>query len=705
MSPLHDDGHGSTATAVAVAVVALAVLIPVVTVAATAPSSGPQSAQKTAPAGADHSAAPCEQRSGSTATGSVARGPEEATANGSRTSEGAETVPLGGIASLRLSVADGLENTVVIGDGTPYEVRTTVTDDGDGQVTLRINTFAAANRTAVGPRAYRALGEDRLTVETNETNETMTEGTYFVAVYRDGAPVDERRLNVTAPDFGTVTALAGPPQLFDAGTLDALRTAEELGTLSWDRTGDNASHVDFGETLVFRIESPTLLGAVAAQHGDSPVERFQRVYGHDPVGFEIRGPCVYFAFAENVERGAVRAVADYPNGTAYLLVDQDRAETKVDYGEFQIKVDEPNPLGMDFDYIDFDRAQYHDHDQRPTVDRLGPTSYTQRVDGIVSWPSGDFVEISGERDGYPGPIPVTVLSLTDPTDVVRTSTDPAGDSFRALVDLPDDSNPGLFEVTVGNTSYTARVGDPPNATWELSSPSERERVDRVPIEQLTLEDGGFLVAYRPTDSGTDNATKFERVGTAGTRDISMPVAPLSTPTHLVVVAHRDGNDNGRFDGAEMDPPYRVGGDVVREWATIEVSGDTPSGEPPRGSFALSKVGEPAEGAPVGTTVEPTPTATPTPTQSRTSTALTPEQTPTTTPTSDSMPTTADRADGEAADDSAARTTVSTTGGQPNAATPGADRTGGTSADGEGVGAAGVLVALVSVAAVLVRWRS
>lgn len=692
MSPLHDDGHGSTAAAVAVAFVALAVLVPVLTAAAQAPSSGPQSAQTPGPVVEDHSSVACEQRTGPTASGSVGRDPGEATVNRSATpSEGAETVPLGGIAFLTLSVADGLDNTVVIGDGTEQEVRTTVTDDGDGQVTLRINTYAAANRTTVSLRAYRAVGADRLTVETNGTTETMTEGTYPVAVYRDGAPVDERRLNVTGPDFGTVTALAGPPQLFDAGTLESVRTAEDLGTLSWDRTEDNGSHVDFGETLVFRIESPTLLGAVAAQDGASHLERFRRVYGQDPVGFEISGPCVYFEFAENVERGAVRAVADDANGTAYLLVDLDRTETEVDYGEFQIVVDEPNPLGMDFDYIDFDRARYHDHERRPQVDRLGPSSYTQRVDGIVSWPSGDFVEISGERDEYPGRIPVTVRSLTDPTDVVRTSTNPAGDSFGALVDLPDDSIPGLFEVAVGNTTYTAKVGDPPSATWELSSPSESERVDQLPIEQLQLEDGGSIVAYRPTD----NTTSFQRVGAAGTRDIAMPVAPLTDPTHLVVVAHRDGNDNGRFDGAETDPPYRVGGDVVREWSTVEVAGETPSQDPPLGSFGLSKIGEPAEEAPYGTTVEPTPTATPAPTKTATSNATTTPQTLTPAPTTVPTATPTDRSD--------AKTVPMTTSARAKAVTTQGTRTSETSADGPGFGAASATVVLVLLGGVMARW--
>jgi len=693
--PLHRDDNRSLIAAAVVLCAALALSVPLATTAVGAVSSGADGISTQAPGTAanapgnclDRSAVagpPSDDRTDRTTAGRNSAEAAAGTHSAERSAADApdEQVPLGGIAYVSLSVPDGFDTRVEVGLGTNYSVEATVHDDGDGAVVLRINTYAAANGTDVSPRAYDVTGTDGIEVHTNETDAPMTNRTYRVEAVRDDAVVDERLLNVTAPDFGTVTALAGPPQLMDVGTLDAVRTADDLGMLSTEQTEYNRTAAGLGETVVFRFESPSFLGAVAAQPGETATERLGRVHdGHerDPaVAFDITGPCYALDYEASADNGGVRALPDYANGTLYLLVDHDRTEQYVGYGSLAISVEASSPLDDRDEYHSFERAEYGDSNGRPTVDRLGSH---QRVDGIVSWPTGGSVEIPGESDW--DKVPVTVRSLTDPTQVIRTSVEPADESFRAPVDLPDDSNPGLFEVAVGNTTYTARVGDPPNATWELAPPNGTERVERVPIRQLKLEDGRFLVAYQPVDNGTG----FQRVGAADTRDIAVSVAPIDEATHLVAVAHRDGNDNGRFDGPETDPAYQVGGSVVREWITVEPADETPAEDPPLGSFAPSKVGEPAEDVPTVTTPEPTPTATPTRTPTATVTD-TPTPTPAATPT-------------------ATATQSPTPVPAPNTMSPPATETAtgdGTTADGPGFGPVAAILAL-SLVAVQTRRRT
>ncbi|WP_436923941.1 DUF7282 domain-containing protein [Halosimplex amylolyticum] len=693
MSPLRDDGRGSTATAVAVACVALAVLVPAVTAAAHVPVSSESIDSPPGSVAGDGPSVSCTQ--GTTSIGAASDVRERShtvRSQSAAASAGEETVPLGGIAFVSLSVADGLNSTVEIGSGTNHTVEGTVRDDGDGRATLRINTYAAANGAAVGAEAYSVTGADELTIQSGETDAPMTNRTYSIGVYRDDAVVDEARLNVTAPDFGTVTALSGPPQLHDAGTVDAVRTAEALGMLSNEQTEYNRTAVRLGETVVLRIESPSFLGAVAAQPGETATERLGRVHEYhdrDPsVAFGIDGPCYALDYEASADNGAVRALPDYANGTLYLLVDHDRTEQYTGYGSFGLDVDDPNPLGNYDEYLHFERGEYGDTDRRPTVDRLGPYSYDQRVDGVVSWPTDGSVEISGETEL--SSITLGYQSLTEPNYRVSRTVEVRDETFATELPLPD-ADRGLFEITVGNTSYTAKVGDVPNATWELAPPDGADRVDRIGIEQLKLEDGGFIVAYRPTQ----NASTFNRVGSAGADDVAMSIASTNESQHLIVVAHRDGNDNGRFDGPKTDPAYRVGGNAVREWVAVETTNGALSDEPPLGSFALSKVGDPDPNVPPQTTTAP-----PTPV------TATPRATPSPAPTATPEPTEAESPEPTSTDTTTAVGPSPTAGGtDPDTPTASTPAPAGTAAGGPGFDTASALVGLAAAWFVRARRRA
>ncbi|WP_459190980.1 DUF7827 domain-containing protein [Halosimplex sp. J119] len=686
MSLLREDGREAAVTTVVVACLAFVVLVPAVTVAAHGSVSGDSTAAVPETAVNDRDSVSCGQWAGSD-SGKRAQASPESSQHQSMAANGEEErVPLGGIAFVSVPVAEGAESTVEIGREANHTVRATVSDDGDGRATLRINTYAAANTTAVDSRAYDVTGADEMEIRTNETDAPMTNRTYSVEVTRDGAVVDERQLNVTAPDLGTAAAFAGPPQLAEVGSLDALRRAEDLGMVSTVEDEYNRTMVRYGETLGVRIESASVLGAVAAQPGETMAEKLGRVYaGHDrdpPVTVALSGPCYSVELGDAVAEGAVEALPDYENGTLTVLIDTGRIAPYSMTVAMDIDVDPSGPLGDVEESRWYEQTEFADPDERPTVERAGPYSYVQRVDGIVSWPTNGTVEIRGESDR--DSVPITVRSLTDPTNVARTSAAVDEESFRAVLVRSAISNPGLYEVAVGNTTYTATLGDPPNVTWEIGSPPAAAGVDRLPIERLTLEDGGFLVAYAPDENGST----FRPVGVADTDDIAIPVGALDGARHLVVVAHRDADGDGRFDGPETDPAYRVGGNVVRKWATVEADDASPTADPSFGSFNLSKVGEPVSDGPTQTTVEPTPTATQTPTSTSTPTP-TATQTLTTpgTPTPAATPT----ATTEAPTPTASPTPTATGHfGSTTATGTGAE---GTSADGPGFGSAALVVAL------------
>ncbi|NEU59095.1 BGTF surface domain-containing protein [Halorussus sp. MSC15.2] len=531
--------------------------------------------------------------------------PENATSPPTPNESADLSVARGDIAVVPLSVPAGANVTVRAGSDDGYSARLDVRDDGNGQVRLLVNTYLARNRTTVAPDTYRAAGDDAVTVTGGTPTEPLESGTYPVTATRKGTVVAERELTVTEPSFRSITARRAVPRLFDAPNVSAVRAANRNEVTASLRSGEYEPEVVEGETLLVRIDAPSLLGVIAAQSGNTTTERFLAL--HDETEpetdetFEISGPCGGILFHETVTEGGARVLLDYRAGAAYVLLDTTKLEGTYAGGQaVYVEVSPESRLGGAGREL-------------TTSFRVAPRQTAIRPAGTdtVRLTADDRATISGETNLLPGSrVPVRVESRVAPTFERRTSaTVTDNGTFTATVDLSTASAPGLFAVHVGPDQFPGEIGEPPGVYWRMSEYGHRQRVTDVNIRQLTLPEGGFLVAYE-YDSSTD---RFRPVGSATPSDDDLVVDSRTEPGYLLVVAHRDANGNRAFDGPATDSPYRVGDRVVSDWVGVTVDGVEPPGDEPSATFDADRAVTPTTEAPtadpdtVGSTIGSTAT--------------------------------------------------------------------------------------------------
>lgn len=498
-------------------------------------------------------------------------------------------VSRGDVAVVPLSVPAGANVTVEVGSGEGYSARLDVRDDGDGRVRLLVNTYLAGNRTTVAPGTYRTAGEDEVTVVGGTPTARLETGTYSVTVRRDDSVVATEQLTVTDPSFESVTAHRAVPRLFEADDAGAVRTANRSGLVGPLQPGEHEPEVVSGETLLLRIDAPSLLGAVAARSGNTTTERFLALHydvePETPETFEIFGPCGGILFDDTVAAGGARVLLDYREGAVYVLLDTENL-SGLDAGGQSVYV-EAAPES---------RINGGDEKAELTTEfRIGQrrTELRSNGTGVATLSADERAMVVGETNLQPGSrVPVQVESRVNATFERATTATVADDgTFAATVDLSDASTPGLFAVRVGPDQFPAEIGDPPSVHWNLRQIRATDPVTEFSLERLTLPGGGVLVAYR-YDSRAD---RFRPVGSSVAVDDDFTVDPLSEPQHLVVVAHRDANGNGVFDPG-TDPPYRVDGRIVHGWLAVEVDGVGPSGDSPPTRFDADRVATESDNA-------------------------------------------------------------------------------------------------------------
>lgn len=516
-------------------------------------------------------------------TGTVARSAnsfQSPTPNGSADL----SVARGDIAVVPLSVPAGANVTVTVGSGDGYTARLAVRDDGDGRVRLLVNTYLAGNRTTVAPGTYRVAGDDAVTATGGTPTEPLEPGTYPVTATRNETVVGERELTVTEPSFESVTARRAVPRLFDAPNASAIRAANRSGLTAPLEPGEYDPEVVEGETLLVRIDAPSLLGVIAAQSGNTTTERFlalhDRTEPETNETFSIMGPCGGILFHETATEGGARVLLDHRAGAAYVLLDTTNLEgTNGGRQTVYVEVAPESRLG--------DAGQER---ELTTSFRIADRQTAIRPTGTdtVRLTADDRATVTGETNLLPGSrVSVRIESRVEPTFERRTEATVAENgTFTATFDLSNASAPGLFVVEVGSRQFPARIDDPPGVYWELRQGRTAAPVTDFRLERLDLPDVvGFLVAYR-YDPATE---RFRPVGSAIAGDDELVVEPLHDPQHLLVVAHRDANGNGMFDGPATDPPYRVDGRAVRDWVSVSVGGVAPETDDPPATFDADRV--------------------------------------------------------------------------------------------------------------------
>lgn len=541
------------------------------------------------------------------------------------------TVALGDVAVVPLSVPDGATTTVTV-EGGNYSATLAVRDDGDGVVRLVVNTYLAADAGGTAPGTYGALGEDSVGVRGVNATGPLAEGSYAVTARRNGSTVDEQSLTVTPPALNGAAAFRAAPRVFDVGSAAELRAANRSGLVRPLLPGEHAPEAVHGEAVVVRFDAPSLLGALAAQPGNSTTERFlalhDRVDPETPESFRIGGLCGGIMFADTVAAGGARVLADHREGAVYVLLDTRTLRGVADGSQrVEFEVDPASRLVASEREL---RTEFAIRDREVSVDADGG--------GTVRLSVEDPSTIGGETNLLPGSrVQVTVASRLAPRFERRTTaTVRENGTFRTTIELDDASSPGLFAVTVAGEQYPGVAGDPPAVHWDVEQAWVSGSVDQLDVEHLRLPDGGFLVAY-----AYDRETgELDRVGVGTTTDTEFEIDAVRRSRYLLVVAHRDADDDWRFRGLETDPPYRVDGQPVAEWLPIRVQDDGLPRSPPDVSVDAALNGTTSHAAsPTPGTARATPTAgTPRTATSATATGGTSPTTPS--PTTDRTPTTA-----------------------------------------------------------------
>ncbi|MEZ3145738.1 hypothetical protein [Halobaculum sp. MBLA0143] len=496
------------------------------------------------------------------------------------------TVTVGDLAVVPLALPAGENATVTVaaqanGSGTDdgYLARLRVRDDGDGATTLLVNTLVAGGRapttgeradgeraTAARPETFAVDAADKLVNRSvtagtppANTSPTLAPGEYVVTVANDDDVVATRTVTVQPAEPATVTLRRGRPTVFDDATAASLAAGDGLVPLADDGYG---SAVVERETLVVRIDAPGLLGAVAAQPGETATARVRHLFDRPskPASVEIYGPCGGIGLARTADAGGIRAVTEYDRGRVTLLIDTDRLGGFENGGQtVDVDADSPRLAGA------LDGANASFHVASPTVE----------IEHTPTGPTADAT-LAGSTPLVPGSRVNVSLSSRIDSGLDRTATATVGPDgrFVARVNLTGASTPNVFVGRVAGDRVRVDLGDPPRVGWELDVPTAPLR----PGSEIRVRDStaDLLVLYE-----FDPTNETYRVVDTTATDDEFHVGVDESPRWYLVVAHEDGDGDGEFDGPATDPPVRVAGSAVADWLASTTSRlDVPERAPP-----------------------------------------------------------------------------------------------------------------------------
>lgn len=184
---------------------------------------------------------------------------------------------VGDVVDLDLSVPDGSSGRLFLGSQEKaYLTSVEFSDDGDGAVTLSVNTFLAGGHLGAERRAWSA-DSGRITNVTRHTDPLPD-------------PLEPAVYDVNATVGGSEQAVAPlplRPASVDGATL-AVAPAEEFGDEPADLTATRTDRVANGDTLVANVTANGVFGMLDAQSGESTTARFRSLVTGENASLEIR---------------------------------------------------------------------------------------------------------------------------------------------------------------------------------------------------------------------------------------------------------------------------------------------------------------------------------------------------------------------------------------------------------------------------------
>lgn len=510
--------------------------------------------------------------------------------------------------------------------------------DGDGRVSLRVNTFLAGRSTG---DAYAAAGDDGATLVAgtggpggNRSDGVLPAGRYALAVAGGtdapalGAgsettsgvpPDDEATLRLTAAGTDLLRVWAAPPgAAVDRTTADGLRRAMASDTLR------RARYVRRESLVVVELGVSGLAGAFAAQPGPTTTARFGPAL--DAVGAGIgttegiEQPARLFGYRDGnwTVVDGVAVVPDPANDTYYLMVDLSAVPARAPGREWDLSnhtsvivvytVRDGGLLATGDDHPEHSFSEQHqerfsptprraevDTDRRHPTNRLVvPRSGNATVTGST-WvrPGRNLTVVVAAADGsfearYPATVTFVDGEYLEADDEepdhrfvarVDVSSLPVGTELR--VDVRHRGRSLLVDRVDGDREPVPGVVARTGATVTDVRRSEVRRSDLY--ADVWLADGGFLVAH---DGSVDGpvlaASSYLRGGVRADSGGGVhPAARLRVDGtvasgEVVLVAHRDADGNRAFDSG-VDPPYRSNGTPAAASVPWDDGSPTPAG--------------------------------------------------------------------------------------------------------------------------------
>ncbi|MGQ5517242.1 DUF7282 domain-containing protein [Halococcus saccharolyticus] len=508
----------------------------------------------------------------------------------------------GDIAAIGINLSGVTETTVTVGSpAVNYETNVTVADGGNGQVTLLMNSYLAGT-TENESQAYDTLAAEDSIVRTNRTTERLEApldtSTYNLSATVDGRETDTAALRLTERTSDELVTWTAPAESFDNVT----NASEVAAAIENDRitTTDN---VAVGDVLVLQSKLSGVYGAFEAANFTELVERgmFNLTVRQTNPGTN-RQP-KQLDLDRSLANDSIRVIPDPETDILYVNIDTEAAVFERgpprpgDEFEAELTVREESSLAASNQSIG------------ANVTAVG----AELGLGDVSLAADDGQTVTGTTSIAPASEVTISLTANGTGSFVKTNTttvSPNG-TFATTFNLSETSPNTTVDVrAVGPLNTSDDITVPVRQSQEpapmaggarLAVDDQTTTGETVRIRNVTLADGGYVVIHAPNASEAPvesvlGTSSYLENGTAENVTVTLG-QPLTESTDVVVMAHRDTNDNGVFDfvssnGSE-DGPY------------TSSSGSTAAGAETSAEAATATGAAASDSEPVATTVSVT----------------------------------------------------------------------------------------------------
>ncbi|NHN48737.1 PGF-CTERM sorting domain-containing protein [Halostella sp. JP-L12] len=485
------------------------------------------------------------------------------------------TENVGDVAEVTVELSNSDQGAITIGDfeSDGYQANATVTDgDGDGEVTVRFNTYTAGN-TSGNLNSFvveAADSDDDVTLQNQSAlsaNALLANTTYDMSV-RSGTDV-----STDASDVATLNLRSRSTDELTIGTAPGSEDFSEASDVVSAISDDNS--VAEGDYIVHELDASGLAGIAAENDG-----LFNAIANNGNITLTVeqdrqrpnRPQKELTLGSQNTT-----IYSDTANDSYYIVVDSEQLNNiDVDDGSYTttLTVGEETVLASSDEEVSdsFNLVEPTATVQPPEVE----ANAGQTIQGQSSLAAGSQVTIR-----------VQSQSSANPFLLEQRATVQDGGSFSADFDFSEAEEGTNFTVDVRESgsslldeAQAGTVGEAQPAQISYSGGISDDGTV-VTVDEVFLPNGGFVTVHDETLVSEDDAfgsvlgtSEYLEAGQHSDVQVELDGA-LNESQTLIPMAHQDTNDNQEYDfvdsEGEEDVPYTDENDeAVLDSADVEV---------------------------------------------------------------------------------------------------------------------------------------